>query len=47
MSKATKQFWAAVADDDIPSVKTLLDRHPELVRERYFGVAWKLSLIHI
>ena len=41
MSKATKQFWAAVADDDVPSVKTLLDRHPELVRERYFGVAWK------
>lgn len=34
-------FWTAVADDDIDCVKTLLDQHPELVRERYFGVAWK------
>jgi len=41
MSNTTNQFWAAVANDDIDCLKTMLDRQPELVRERYFGVAWK------
>ena len=41
MNDSAKKFWHAVDDDDMARVKQLVEQSPELVRKRYFGVAWK------
>jgi hypothetical protein len=33
------QLWKAIEDGDVPTVQTLLTRHPDLIRYRNFYVS--------